>query len=226
MFVNSGHGWYLMISDLDHLVDYLNTEWARRRETVCEDNRIEYQIRIAEEIPKNEKKVMRTHPVNRMTKDLQAVASLFGYKYSTFDSYMKRQSLSLMHGMIRVLEDCGVVYVSTEGSYCSHMVGSFSDCEDRPMEVYEKEGADFPFFSEDDIRLKQWEDGEHWYAYVGDLPVLLDGKYKYDTKREAEIAAHRACSRNWRYRHERDDHAGNAGDHLAAVRKAKELSII
>lgn len=49
----------------------------------------------------------------------------------------------------------------------------------------------FPNYSEKDIRVKQWQDGTHWYAYVGDYEVIYKGKRKWDTKEEANrIAKH------------------------------------
>ena len=43
----------------------------------------------------------------------------------------------------------------------------------------------FPDFKREDIRIKQFKDGTHWYAYIGDMQVRDGDTLKWNTREEA-----------------------------------------
>lgn len=43
----------------------------------------------------------------------------------------------------------------------------------------------FPNFNAADIRVKQFDNGDHYYAYIGDVQVKVSGVYKWNTFDEA-----------------------------------------
>ena len=47
----------------------------------------------------------------------------------------------------------------------------------------------FPNFKREDIRLKQFNDGRHWYAYVGDMQLRDGDCLKWNTREAAQAAA-------------------------------------
>ena len=49
----------------------------------------------------------------------------------------------------------------------------------------------FPHFTTDDIRMKQFPNGDHFYAYIGDIWVKDGDIVKHNTKDEAFTAAER-----------------------------------
>ena len=47
----------------------------------------------------------------------------------------------------------------------------------------------FPHFRREDIRIKQFNGGRHWYAYVGDMQIRDGDQLKWNTKEAAQAAA-------------------------------------
>jgi hypothetical protein len=79
--------------------------------------------------------------------------------------------------------DCGKIYVGKLGGFFPHS---------KDIEVLDEFIGDnylFPQYTEKDIRVKQWTNGTHWYAYVGDLSVEVDGEKKWDTEKRARERA-------------------------------------
>lgn len=52
--------------------------------------------------------------------------------------------------------------------------------------IFERETDEiiFPNYTEKDIRIKQWEGGTHYYAYVGNFQVIYNKKRRWETKEE------------------------------------------
>ena len=85
-------------------------------------------------------------------------------------------SLAMLH---KIQED-GRVHVNSVGGY---------NVFDESMEtqtVWRTELV-FPEYSKEDIRIKQFQGGTHWYAYVGDLQIKADNgqTLKWNTYEEA-----------------------------------------
>jgi hypothetical protein len=55
------------------------------------------------------------------------------------------------------------------------------------LDVHCSEELVFP--ENDKIHLIQFPGGQHWYVEVGNVQVKIDGKEKWDTKEEAQLAA-------------------------------------
>ena len=93
----------------------------------------------------------------------------------------------IIMGKIETLHRYGKIYQNKVGGYFPH-----SD----DIEVLEEMIVDsdsniiFPSYTKDDIHIKQWADGTHWYAYVGDFWVHdYYGKKKFDRQKDAQEAA-------------------------------------
>ena len=54
----------------------------------------------------------------------------------------------------------------------------------------------FPHFTADDIRVKQFPNGDHFYAYIGDIWVKNGDIVKYDTHQDAHAAAAKLIAKN------------------------------
>ena len=82
--------------------------------------------------------------------------------------------------MARCIQDFGAIYVSHIGAYMP--VGKdYEELETKTIEQYVIPG--------EDIRIKQWPNGTHFYAYVGNTSVEYCGKNKWDTESDARKAA-------------------------------------
>lgn len=76
----------------------------------------------------------------------------------------------------------GKIYISKVGGFFPHS-DSITVLEET---IIEDNRLVFPQYTKEDIRIKQWEGGKHYYAYVGDFQVTdIDGYKKWDSKEEA-----------------------------------------
>ena len=70
----------------------------------------------------------------------------------------------------------GPIYINAYGGW--HSGGEYSDYLHRDQLV-------FPDFGKEQIRIKQFDGGKHYYAYIGDLQIKDGDKLKWDTYEEA-----------------------------------------
>ncbi len=54
------------------------------------------------------------------------------------------------------------------------------------LEIIEKDKLVFPYYSEQDIHVSKWLGGKHYYARIGNTSVIVNGKTKWNTAKEAE----------------------------------------
>jgi len=79
------------------------------------------------------------------------------------------------------IREYGAVFINPAGGH-THGVETMQFC-------YRKQPI-FPCFKYEEIRVKRFEGGHHWYAYIGDVQVRDgDNKIKWDTEEEARRAA-------------------------------------
>ena len=70
----------------------------------------------------------------------------------------------------------GPIYINAYGGW--HSGGEYSDWLHSDQLV-------FPDFGKEQIRIKQFDGGKHYYAYIGDLQIRDGDKLKWDTYEEA-----------------------------------------
>lgn len=93
----------------------------------------------------------------------------------------------------RVIAD-KLYYVNKVGKIYQNKFGGYFPHHEylEVLEEFETDGENilFPEYTYDDILVKQWKDGTHWYAYVGDIWCEdYSGNKKFDTKdRAMEVA--------------------------------------
>jgi hypothetical protein len=83
-----------------------------------------------------------------------------------------------------ILRD-GKIYVNKNGGFFSHN----KDLTILDEIIIDSDRLIFPQYTEKDIRVKRWDDGTHWYAYVGDFQVEWDGDKKWNSEETATRAA-------------------------------------
>lgn len=68
------------------------------------------------------------------------------------------------------------------------------------IEEFESDKIEFPIIkkpSYKDVRIMQWPGGKHWYAKIGNIDVVVDGEQKWNSHREAELAAQKYIKENY-----------------------------
>jgi hypothetical protein len=83
----------------------------------------------------------------------------------------------------KAILDCGKIYINKNGGFFAHSEDIVV------LEEFISDNYLFPEYTEKDIKVKQWTDGTHWYAYVGDIQVEIDGENKWDTEERAKSRA-------------------------------------
>lgn len=163
VFLFNGKGWFLMIDSLGELNKYHKMIWAIRKEDFFDDLRREREGK---------------HPTSDLANLCQITARLKGK-----DSYAEFERLQrIQHEqMSRMILDGHTLYVNPAGGYTPHM--------ENVMNHYESENLQWPVFREDDIRIKQWPGGTHYYAYIGEVQVKDGDTLKWESESDARMAA-------------------------------------
>ena len=63
---------------------------------------------------------------------------------------------------------------------CRHIDDTFEI-----LRTVERKNLIFPITSEKDIRIIKWDNGTHYYTKIGNQDVVIDGKQKWDSHKEA-----------------------------------------
>ena len=105
----------------------------------------------------------------------------YGLDYD--DAYQHLENLQLA-SMWKVLKETGAIYINRHGGFHGERKNM-----DMTRFVHRDE-LKWPLYTTDQIRIKKFDDGTHYYAYIGDTQVRDDnGVLKWDTEEAARAAA-------------------------------------
>lgn len=161
-FIWNGASWWLRISTIEEMCDYLNTEWKRRKESSIKDK---------------ERVQKKYHSTNYLTGAADVLSSC---KLISFEHALDDLGRQLYKDWYKYLYEGKTIYVNGVGGY---------NFNEDVKKVYRKEGYEFPCFSESDIKIKKWPGGKHFYAYIGDMEVSDGTNIKWNTEKEAREVA-------------------------------------
>ena len=88
---------------------------------------------------------------------------------------------------LRDIKNGTEIYLS-EGLTCFMLTEGYTEI----VEHYYSDTLSFPTekYTMDDVRFIMWDGGKHWYAKLGKIDIVDEfGNQKWNTKKEAEIAA-------------------------------------
>lgn len=163
VFLYNDQDWYLMIDSKDTLTDYLNMAWNIREEELV--NEVE-----------NMKE--QRHLTSVIISRCQQLASIKGtsilQEYETLKEIQSKE-------MLNQIQEGKTLYINSIGGYTTHL--------DTIINRYESEELCWPVFKEEDIRIKKWPRGIHYYAYIGPIQVKERNIRKWNTEEEARKAA-------------------------------------
>ncbi len=78
-------------------------------------------------------------------------------------------------------------FFDTQRIFINGLGGYFGNNKD--VKVTDTKEIDLWALPDEQPRFIQWSGGEHWYAKIGDEDIVVAGKQKWNTRREAEQAA-------------------------------------
>ena len=165
-FVFKDNGWWLKISSIEELDDYYNKVDNMRASDCFEKliNSREFGAKDGKLKPHADAQAMALgfYAINRKLNPIEATLMMQEDKYKVQSS---------------CLDDGDSLYINSVGGWHS---GSY-ECD----MWYDSEDIVFPDLQQDDIKVKQFPMGTHYYAYVGSLQVRDGNTLKWDTYEEA-----------------------------------------
>lgn len=90
----------------------------------------------------------------------------------------------IISGKIACIKNYGCIYQNKFGGYFPHSedIKILKECD--------IVGILYPDYSKKDIVVKQWENGSHWYAYIGEIWVQdIKGEKKFNSEKRAREVA-------------------------------------
>lgn len=85
-----------------------------------------------------------------------------------------------LQGMYNCLSDYGTIAINSKGGYFPLRASNNIS--------YEQDVRDY-VLPGSEIKIMKWTGGTHWYAKVGSVDVIWNGKDKWPTRKTAELAA-------------------------------------
>lgn len=165
VFLYNGCGWFLKLDSLDMLNRYMREIW---------------NIRKAECLSDLERIKKKLHPTSDIASACQILANAKGTgTWHEFQALRESQYAE----MTQMILEGRTLYVNVNGGYNTRI--------DKAINRYESETLMWPVFSEEDIRIKKWLGGTHYYAYIGHIQVKESDTLKWDSESDARMAAMR-----------------------------------
>lgn len=176
LFVYSDGGQWLKIESIEKLTDYHKK---------VDSNKFEGALRMyvdgvkIEELPLEERiKKMQ----ERNYKYLQAAVIQAQKVEGTILDGFRCLNMEIGMNELRCIKENGAVYLNRAGGHTFAL---------EYTQFCRRKELVFPDFKMSDIRIKQFQGGKHWYAFIGDMQVRNGKQLKWDTFHEAEQAANR-----------------------------------
>lgn len=163
---NLMHSWMLECNDALTLIEHNNKYMATEIEDGVHD------VFTVE----NEYRHLRTD----YGRGIQQLADI--REQSLLDAAIGMESL-ITEGKVRVLNTHGHLLLRENGTYMLH-----NDTDTIVEEMLSDEML-YPNYTLEDIRVKQWQGGVHWYAHIGKLSVSMNGESKWNTQSYARQMA-------------------------------------
>lgn len=110
------------------------------------------------------------------------LAALSSMRGTSILDTLSNLNADIAAGMSRALTDKGRIFIGASGGYFT-----ISD----QLEITNTIEIEQFFLPSEDVRIIQWPNGEHFYAKIGNQDVVVDGKQKWNTRKQAELAAQR-----------------------------------
>lgn len=177
LFVFSDGGWWLKLTTAEQIVDYHRKHENRYEGALQLYMKWKQTGRRYEDIPIQERIALQT---SKDFKYLQcALMQARAINGTIFDGF-RCMNMEAGKKELRDIQKHGAVYINQEG-------GSTYGLE--YTQFCRKKELVFPDFTKKDIRVKRFNGGNHWYAYIGEMQVRNGDQLKWNTYEDARAAA-------------------------------------
>ena len=165
-------GYWLKISSVDELVEYIKITNPTRYGKAFEN----YVFgKDYGGITNSHGPHLDAEPLTQaIVMNAQNMKSKYDTAMNIFQAIESFSSMVAMN-MLNSLQETGAIYINRVGGY--H--GYYKDSKENGF-VRRKELV-FPDFKKDEIRIKKFSNGEHYYAYIDDMQVRDGDTLKWNT---------------------------------------------
>lgn len=174
IFDEESRGWWLKIDSIEKLVDYQEKTGSGKFDGAMEmyireghPYEILGKLTVEERIKKMQDKDFKRLQAAVMQAEKGGRTILDGFRCLNLEIGM---------GQMKTLEQYGAIYINCVGGYTFGL---------RYSRFCRRKNMVFPNFKKSDIRIKQFEGGEHYYAFVGDMQVRDGNELKWYSHEEA-----------------------------------------
>lgn len=174
IFDEESKGWWLKIDSVEKLADYHEKTGSGKYDKAMEMYLHEgHPYDILDKLSPEER-IMKM--LDKDFKRLQGAVMLAEKGECTILDGFRRLNIEIGMGQMRTLEQYGAIYINPVGGYTFGL---------RYTQFCRRKNLVFPDFKESDIRIRKFEGGEHYYAYIGDMQVRDGDKLKWFSHEEA-----------------------------------------
>lgn len=189
VFEPNNHSWWLKVSDMDQLMDYIKLTQSSRYEGALnlyfdifkkgansdEDGTDRSVMEILDSLPNDVRFNIFINNHNDYNLMVSAIMKAEQYEVSILEGF---RLLNMEFGMkmMKNIQEYGQIYINRVGGN-THDLNYTQSCRQSKMV--------WPDFTEKDIRIKRFPYGSHYYAYVGNVEVKDGNKKKWNTYEEA-----------------------------------------
>lgn len=181
LFIYDGEMWWLKLTDAEQIIDYHNKT----------DNRYEGAIKLYMKFKEEGKEwynLLEGMPLEERIKTMEskdfkylqcAIIKAKQVEGTIFDGF-RCLNMEIGAGELATIREHGAVFINPAGGH-TWGIETVQFCRRKQLV--------FPQYSREDIRLKQFNGGRHWYAYIGDMQIRDGDCLKWNTRAAAQEAA-------------------------------------
>lgn len=182
LFVYDGQQWWLKLTEADQIADYHKKTAGSRYEGAInlyrklrQEGRDWHNLLDGMELQERIK-MMESKDFKYIQCAIIKAQQIEG---TIFDGF---RCLNMEIGMAQLdnIKQYGAVFINPAGGH-THGVETVQFCRRKQLV--------FPDFKKEDIRVRKFNGGQHWYAYIGDMQVRDGDRLKWNTKDAAQAAA-------------------------------------
>lgn len=176
LFVYDDGGWWLKITDVEQLTEYHKKTDSQRYEGALRM----YKDGKRPENMSLEERIRASMEGNRDFMYMQAAIMQAQNVGGTIIDGFRCLNMEIGMKELNNIKRDGAVYINR--------VGGSTFSVDYTQFCRRKELI-FPDFKKEDIRVRRFDGGRHWYAYIGDMQVRNGTELKWNTQEAARRAA-------------------------------------
>lgn len=181
LFIYDGEMWWLKLTEVEQIIDYHKKTDSRYEGAINlymkfkQDGKEWYNL--LDGMPLQERIKMME---NKDFKYLQcAMIKAQQAEGNIFDGF-RCLNMEIGTTELEIIREHGAVFINSAGGH-THGIETVQFCRRKQLI--------FPSFKREEIRVKQFKGGQHWYAYIGDMQIRDGDQLKWNTQEAAQAAA-------------------------------------